>query len=222
MRDLLVTALVFGSIPFIFRQPYIGILVWFWLSYMNPHRLAWGFASDFPFAQVIAIVLIVATLMSKEMKKIPMNPLVVVWGLFIVWMGLTTVFAFYPHFAILEYERVIKIQLLIFFALMLVRTKERIILMMWVTVVSLGFYGIKGGIFTILTGGGARVWGPWGSFVEDNNALALAILMILPLMNFLRVESKRRWVRWGLLGAMGLCAISALGSQSRGALLGAW
>ena len=50
MRDILVTLTIFGSIPFILVQPHIGVLVWSWISYMNPHRYTWGFAFDFRFA----------------------------------------------------------------------------------------------------------------------------------------------------------------------------
>ena len=39
MRDLLVTGIVFGVLPFVFKRPWIGILLWSWLGYMNPHRL---------------------------------------------------------------------------------------------------------------------------------------------------------------------------------------
>ena len=42
LRDLLVFAIVFGSIPFILRRPWIGVLMWVWISVMNPHRLSWG------------------------------------------------------------------------------------------------------------------------------------------------------------------------------------
>jgi hypothetical protein len=52
MRDLLVTAIVFGVLPFIFKRPWIGIMLWCWLGYMNPHRLAYGFAYNFPFVMV--------------------------------------------------------------------------------------------------------------------------------------------------------------------------
>lgn len=55
MRDILVTALILGSLPFILRRPYIGILVWAWVSYMNPHRLTWVFAYDLPFAQIVGV-----------------------------------------------------------------------------------------------------------------------------------------------------------------------
>jgi len=38
MRDILVTAIVFGTLPFILKRPWVGILLWCWLGYMNPHR----------------------------------------------------------------------------------------------------------------------------------------------------------------------------------------
>jgi hypothetical protein len=46
MRSLLVALLVFGSLPIIIVRPHVGVLVWSWIGYMNPHRLTWGFAYD--------------------------------------------------------------------------------------------------------------------------------------------------------------------------------
>jgi hypothetical protein len=37
MRDILVTLIVFGALPFVFKRPYIGVLLWVWISVMNPH-----------------------------------------------------------------------------------------------------------------------------------------------------------------------------------------
>src|SRR5262245_15052453 len=53
MRDLHVTALIFASLPYIFKRPYVGVLVWTWISFMNPHRLTWGFAFNMPFAMIV-------------------------------------------------------------------------------------------------------------------------------------------------------------------------
>ena len=61
--------------------------------------------------------------------------------------------------------------------------------------------------------------GPAGSFIADNNGVALAIVMTIPLLRYLQLQATNRWIRWGLVGAMILCGFSALGSQSRGALL---
>ncbi len=187
---------------------------------MNPQRLTWGFASDLPFSLVVGIATLAATLLSKERKRIPLTGLTLLWVLFVVWMGVTTIFAIYTNSAWIQYERVLKIQLMSFVTILLINSRERLRLLIWVIVLSLGYYGVKGGIFTIISGGDYHVWGPPGSFVEGNNELALALLMILPLMQYLRTTSPHRWVRLGLLASMVLCAFSIVGSQSRGALIG--
>ncbi len=85
---------------------------------------------------------------------------------------------------------------------------------------SVGFYGIKGGIWTILAGGGGgRVWGPPGSMIEDNNGLGLALVILVPFMYYLYQVTSKKYVRWGLLVGGMLTCISVFGSQSRGAFL---
>lgn len=221
MRDLLVTLIVLGAIPWILMRPYIGVLVWSWLGYMNPHRLGWGFAYDFPFAQITAIVLFASLIFSKEPKKIPITPLTTVWILFVIWMCITTPFAIFPEFANDYLIRVIKIQIPVFITMMLFLSKERIDALIWVIFISIGFFTVKGGLFTILTGGSFRVWGPPSSFIEGNNELALASLMVVPLVNYLRLVSTNKWIKRALLVSMVLMIVSAIGSQSRGALLAA-
>ena len=56
LRDPFVFAIVFGSLPFILRRPHVGVLMWVWISVMNPHRLAWSWAYNFNFAAIIAAV----------------------------------------------------------------------------------------------------------------------------------------------------------------------
>ena len=220
MRDLLVALIVFGFIPLILARPYVGVLVWSWFSYMNPHRLTWGFAFYFPFAKFIAIALLISLVFSKERKHVPTTPLTVIWWIFIAWMGVTTLFALYPDDAQFQLERVYKIQLVTFLTLMIMGTKERLNMLIWVIVFSIGFYGVKGGIFTLLHGGAYRVFGPFDSFISDNNHLALALLMTLPLMRYLTLISKNIWIRWGLVVAMILMGVSIVGSYSRGAFIG--
>jgi putative inorganic carbon (HCO3(-)) transporter len=63
------------------------------------------------------------------------------------------------------------------------------------------------------------VWGPPGTFIEDNNELALALIMTVPLMRYLQLQFRNKWVRLAFYPAMMACVLSALGSHSRGALL---
>jgi probable O-glycosylation ligase (exosortase A-associated) len=220
MRDLVVTLLVFGSLPIVLIRPYIGILVWSWLGYMNPQRLTWGFAYEIPFSLVVGIVTLIAMMFSSESKRIPVTWLTTLWAIFLVWMTVTTVFAVYPETAWPEWETVMKIQLMTLATIAVINTRERIRMLVWVIVLSLGYYGVRGGIVTILTGGSVQVWGPDNTFIAGNNEVALALLMAVPLMQYLRITSSKRWVRVGLLGAMVLCAFSVVGSQSRGAFVG--
>lgn len=220
MRDIFVFLVVLGSIPFILKRPIIGIVIWTWLGYMNPHKLSWGFATDFPFAQIVALVTLVSLLISKEPKKIPWTKETIVLAFFIVWMCITTAFALYPSIAIVQLDKVLKIQLMTFVSLILLTERKHIDLVVWAVALSLGFYGIKGGIFTILTGGAYHVYGPPGTFIGGNNEVGLALLMTIPLIRYLHLEAKQGWLKLGLTGAIVLSLVSILGTQSRGALVG--
>ncbi|MAZ90113.1 MAG: putative O-glycosylation ligase, exosortase A system-associated [Cellvibrionaceae bacterium] len=223
MRDLFVTAVILGSIPYIIKRPWIGVLMWSWISYMNPHRLTWGFAFDMPFAQIIAIVLVLAIVMDKSKKSIPTDTTVMIWGMFLFWITVTSIFAMFPSSAWVLYGKVMKIQFVTFLTMLLITDQKKINYLIWIIVLSIGFFSVKGGVFTLVSGGGYRVWGPPGGYIEENNSLAMATLMIVPLMVYLFqiTPSEKKWLRYGIAGAIVLSLLSALGSQSRGALLAA-
>ncbi|HSD74752.1 MAG TPA: DUF5935 domain-containing protein, partial [Steroidobacteraceae bacterium] len=65
MRDLLLLLIMAGLMPFILARPTTGVLVWSWLGYMNPHRLTWGFAYNFPFVLVAALATLIAMPFSR-------------------------------------------------------------------------------------------------------------------------------------------------------------
>ncbi|QBQ54510.1 putative O-glycosylation ligase, exosortase A system-associated [Nitrosococcus wardiae] len=220
MRDLAVFLAVFGTLPFILARPWVGILVLSWIGYMNPHRLAWGFAYDFPFAQVVAMTLFLSILLSKEPKRIPWTRETVVLLLFTLWMLVSTIDAQFSYLAWEQWDKVWKIQLIVFLTLMLITDKQRITLLVWVIVLSIGFYGVKGGLFTIFTGGSSRVLGPPQSFIETRGAIALALNMVIPLMRYLQLQTQNPSARMAFTLAIGLTVFAVVGTQSRGGLLG--
>ncbi|MGE5027692.1 MAG: putative O-glycosylation ligase, exosortase A system-associated [Betaproteobacteria bacterium] len=219
MRDYLVALIVFGALPYILTRPHLGVLLWTWLGIMNPHRLGWGFANIFPFAAIVGVVTMLSYLVSREPKRIPWAATTIFLVLFILWMNVTTVFALVPDQALPQWSKVMKIQLMILLTMMLMYDQKRLHTLAWTIVVSLGFYGVKGGIFTILTGGKFMVLGPEGTFIAGNTEIALALTMVLPLMRYLQVTSENKWVRRGLVAAMLLTGLAIIGSYSRGALL---
>ncbi len=220
MRALLVTLMVFASLPFILRQPHIGIYVWSWLGYMNPHRLAYGFAADFPFAQIVAVVTMVAILFAKIPKKIQWTPETRILLLLVLWMFITTLFADIPGAAWAKWDKVWKVQLFVFLTLMLITTPQRLNLLIWVIALSLGFYGVKGGFFTINTGGSYLVLGPQGTFIGARGEIGTALNMIIPLLRYLQLNARNMWIKHGLTAAMILTGFAVIGTHSRGAFLG--
>jgi len=220
VRDLVITAIVIGLLPFILRSPRLGAYVWAWISMMIPHRAAYGFARTMPFGQMVAIATLVAFLFSKERRPFPVNAVTVVYLALIFWMTITSFFAINsPQVVLDRWVFVVKIHVMLFVTLMLIRGREQIERLIWVIALSIGFYGVKGGIWTVLTGGGGRVYGPDGGMAADNNALGLALVMLLPFFHYLYKMATRRVVRLGLLFCFVTITLSILGSQSRGALL---
>ena len=221
MRSLLVALLVFGSVPLIVIKPHVGVLVWSWLGYMNPHRLTWGFAYDFSFAMVVGVVTIAAWLFSREPKTVPWHPLVLLLAVFAAWVSFTTLFATYPDHAQWKWDRTVKILLFNgFVTLGLITTRQRLDALIWVIVLSLGFFALKGSVFTLLTGGIYRLQGPSGSFIADNNQFGMALLMTLPLARYLQLTAQSRWVRLGLAVMIACFLVAVLGTYSRGAVVG--
>lgn len=219
MRDLLMLGIVLGALPFALRHTWVGVLLWTWISIMNPHKLAFGFANNAPWAAVVAGVTLLSLFMTRDKLSIPWEPPVKVLIAFVVWMCITTAFALYPAISWDQLSKVLKIQLMTMVALAALKERKHIELFVWVNALSIGFYGLKGGIFTIRSGGAGTVEGPPGGFIEGNNELALALVVTIPLLNYLRLFAPQRWVRRGLFAVMLLSAVAAIGTQSRGALL---
>lgn len=220
MRDILVTVIIFGLLVMAARNPRIGAYLWAWLAMMIPYRMAFGFARTLPFAYMTAIVTLVGLLFSKERRPFPIVSITVVQLVFIGWMTVTSLFAINSFELVLaQWIVVLKIHGMLFATMMLIRGREQLERLVWIVTLSISFYGVKGGLWTLVTGGGGRVWGPPGGVIEGNNELGVALVLVLPFLYYLYQISIRRWLRYGLLICIGLLGFGILGTQSRGALL---
>lgn len=219
MRDILIIAIVAVCAIIALRRPWVGIMLWTWLSIMNPHRYAWGLAYEAPLAAIAAISTLLGYLLTKERQSPFQGVPVVVFVLLSIWITLSWLLGVDIEGDYEQWTKVMKIYFMTFVALMLLDSKFKIIAFAWVTTFSLALLGAKGGVFTILSGGAHRVWGPSGSFIADNNHFALALIMTIPLLYFLQQQIVHGWKRHAMTIIMVLCATAAIGSYSRGALL---
>jgi probable O-glycosylation ligase (exosortase A-associated) len=231
MRDLAVILLFSGAGLYALRKPYIAALLWTWIGLMNPHRLGWGMAYEMPFAMAAGAILVFSMLINSQKVRWTFAYPTPVLLVFIAWMGITTAFAIFASESLSRYVEVLKVLLMLIPLAAVIRTREEILGLIVVVAGSLAFFGIKGGIFTAVSGGDFRVWGPPASVIEGNNELAVALIITVPLIYFLATQAaalrtlpvisrvSEKWIKLFMYLSMFLCLISAIGSHSRGALL---
>jgi probable O-glycosylation ligase (exosortase A-associated) len=220
MRDYFLFVVLGLALLFAVARPLWGLAIWSWLGYMSPHRLAYGFIRDLPVVWPAVGVTVIALLFNwKDRMRWRWTPVTLAWALLVAWFLGMSLFALYPELAAAEISRTWKIQLMVLITYFIVRDRRGIDLMVWVIVMSIGFYGFKGGLFTLATGGRFMVWGPPGTFLEGNNEIALALTMMLPLLWYLSRQATNQWLKRALMLGFVLCLVSVVGSYSRGAYL---
>jgi probable O-glycosylation ligase (exosortase A-associated) len=169
---------------------------------------------------LVAVFTLISLAYSKERKLPPQDATFALLVVFFLWMTLNSAIGVWPAQAWLHWDQTWRLMLLGLLVAATATNKVRIHALVMVWTLSLAFYGVKGGGFTLMNGGTNHVIGPPNSTIADNNQLALAILMSLPLANYLRIHSGNMLVRRVILISMILCLVSVLGSYSRGAFVG--
>jgi putative inorganic carbon (hco3(-)) transporter len=219
MRVLMLLMVFLGLSGTALVVPHVGVLVWTWIAVMVPHQLTWDIAANWNLVFVVALATALSWVLSAEPKRLPLDATTALILLFMTWMTVSTVFALVPAQSWGLWDRYFKFMVLIVAILGLMHRKSRIHALIWVLVLSVGYYGVKGGGFTLATGGLYTVLGPDHSMLGDNNQLAVGLAMTIPLINYLRLNSENRLIRMGLVLAAALCLIAIIGSYSRGGLL---
>ncbi len=221
MRGLIFLLGMGGLLPMAIATPMVGVIAYYWISFMSPQMEVWGIAAAPPWALLSVLATLLGCVVAGEPKRLPRNGTVVLVILFVILTTISSLFALGPRSLVLPYWS--QIAKTLFFLLVLaglLTQRHRIHALVWIMVISLGFYGVTGGLFAIVTGGRFHVFGPPASIIGDNNQLAVSLLMVLPLMNYLRLQSGHGVVRKGLVVAMLLTLLSIFASYSRGGLLG--
>lgn len=227
IRDIIVLTLIAASLPFCFLRPFFGILMWTFVSFLNPQSFTYGIAYQSPVAMAIAIPTLAGFLVFSPSWKGAFSRetllLLVLW----LWFTFTTIhntqmteFSYFAADTWRRWEFVSKILLMTVVTTLVVNSWERL---RWVFLVITGafaFLVLKAVPFMILTGGSFRLYGPRGTMLADNNDLGLALNMTLPMFYFLARTESNRWIK-RFMRFMIVATIPAIFfTYSRGALIG--
>lgn len=234
MRDYTLFLIIMVLVPIILARPWVGVPAWFWVGLMAPHGHTWTFMRTFPIATVIGLTTLVALLLAKDRRPLPVTREIIILGLFVTYVTMTSYFAVNSSGAWDFWQHFMKILLITLVTPMLIYGDRRIQWLLLVITFSIAFYGLKGGIFTLSTGGNYHVLGPPGSYLQGNTYIGLAMVMVLPLILVSARMFNERWsdlgwplisrfskpLGWGIYAVFWLTVIATLATYSRGALLG--
>jgi len=223
MRDIPLLLGVLAMMPMILMRPHVGVLAWCWTALLVPNSYVYGIATGVRFNFWIAVVTIVAWLISpREPKRIPMNATSVLLVLFLAWGTLSSMMSIGPLDIVTwgEWEKFAKTLALAFVILVVMRGESRVKALFFAIVLSMGFHGVIEAAKFILTAGGHKIFGPGSSVIADNNQFALAIIMTIPILIYLLRHSANVLVKAGIVGGIFMLIVTVIGTGSRGGLIG--
>jgi len=219
MRDIVVLIFLFGCIIAALKQPWYGVLSLAIFSYLNPHAYAWGFVRSLPVYYVLFLVVAFRTFVTQDKQTLPKDWRIKVFIMLWIYFGITSTQAYMQDVVWQRYWMITKIYLPFYFTLVLINTRQKLYCLIVTIAASIGIVAVKGGLFAILHGFSARVYGPPSTQFEENNAFAVAMLITIPLILIWQKQERRPWLKKGLLFAIPIIYASSLSSWSRGALL---
>ncbi|MBI0537612.1 putative O-glycosylation ligase, exosortase A system-associated [Roseomonas sp. KE2513] len=220
MRDAAFVATMVLLLPLAVARPFVGVLLLTWLLLMGPERLVYGPAASMPWLLMVFATTLFGCLLAGEPRRLPLNATTL---LILALMGLFTVTALVapsnPAASLAKWEGIETTLVALLLTAAMLTDRRRLHALVWVMVIAIGYYGVRSGVLSAVSGGAYRQWAPEGLPIAERGPLATAAVVALPLMNYLRLQSRNAVARVGLVGAMGLCLLAVLGSGSRGALL---
>ncbi|HEX5758295.1 MAG TPA: putative O-glycosylation ligase, exosortase A system-associated [Thermoanaerobaculia bacterium] len=219
MRDILVLAAVYASLPLILFSPFSGLMVYSWLAYMRPQDLGWGMTKVMPLSEWVAIALAVGLVLTIGRERLlAFRPQTILLLLLCGWISVTVMTALIPELSAEIYGNYWKAILIGVLTTGLVRDKHRLRLLLLLIAFSIGFLGAKHGIHGLVRGGARFDHGP-GGLMNDNNTFALALNMALPLLVGFATIDRSKLVRWTAAGMAMLSMLTIFFTFSRGGLL---
>tara|TARA_R110002096_G_scaffold436105_1_gene668151 strand:- start:174069 stop:175322 length:1254 start_codon:yes stop_codon:yes gene_type:complete len=204
-----------SAFPMVLYRYQVGALVIAFISFMYPQSNMYGFALSIEWIDLFFIVTIASYFFKQGYKSYTHHPLITVILILYTWSTITTFMAINYDYSYDSWEKFSKVLVIALLVYAMLGTEKRMVALLKVMVLSYGFYGIKGGLFTIASGGTAHVLGPLSSFFHGNNEMALVLVMTAPFMYFFYSHAENIYQRYFALFCAVLSAIAVLGTQSR-------
>lgn len=219
IRDLILAAILLPCIPLSVMRPFFGLLVFSWLAYMRPGDMTWGI-NQFRPSLWIAVATVAGVFLNKNERLLVLEKRTLLMGALLAAVGAATLLATNPQLALADttaggFFQVAKVIFIAMLTTGLVRTKDRVRLLMLVIAGSIGLLAMKSFVGGVLNPGVA-MHGP-GGMIRDNNDYGLFLVMAVPLIAYAsQAEKDSPLLRAGLVIMAVACVAGVLLTRSRG------
>jgi len=182
MRDLLLLVVLLGAMPFALARPVLAAAIYIVISVGSFHKLAFGFAAQFPWAAIYFAVLLISVMFSAKASFALGLKRYAVFLPFLLVVTLSTLVHHAQPWSLDRFLYFVKIQAALVLTLASIRSRKDLLWILSALVASVAFHAVKGAysVLNVFTSKG--ISGPPDSMIADNNHFAVALVMCLPLL----------------------------------------
>ncbi|KLE34211.1 putative O-glycosylation ligase, exosortase A system-associated [Aurantiacibacter luteus] len=227
MRDLVLLAFIAAVMAMGLKRPFLWVLLYIYVDIVAPQKVAWGVLTQLSISLVVFVLAFVGyfALDSKKGSRFTGRQGLIL--LFLLWCGMTTLWADFQDSAWEKWDWVWKGLVFAAFLPLTLRTRLRVEAAALVMVLSAATIIIPAGIKTIFSGGGG--YGNLASLVAENTGLyegstlsTVAVAMIPLVLWSARWSTIVTERRLAMVFAVALCFAALLvpvGTQTRTGLV---
>lgn len=222
LRLLLIAFLLAIALGMAIANPFGALIAYQWFAYFRPQEWVWTDITGLRLSLVLGLILVFRCLAAGVWPNLS-HRMSIGMLVFLLTGIVAQSNAIRPDIGWQWVDHFARLTLLTLLMISLVNTPRRLFLAVLVIAASLGIRSAKAGLTSLLSGGFRIAEGYGGSFT-DNNAFALAMVMIMPMLwalsNAIPEQWKfRRTLAWSLRMATLFTAYAVVSTYSRGALL---
>ncbi len=215
MRELFVILVVLACCSASIAAPQIGLLGYIGFALSRPDELAY---SELPFSMLLAIVLILTSLFREPFRigTVFRSPISLGVILLQLPIGLSVLMAVHPQLCTFGYSKYIKVVITMFTIPWLVYSEVWLRRLVLTIAFALGLIAVKFALFAVKSGGAVQFQKGHAGFMSDNNGLALAMAMLIPICWHARKLVEERWLKFALIGCTTCAVVTIVLTYSRG------
>jgi putative inorganic carbon (HCO3(-)) transporter len=220
MRELILILMVGVLSLAAIVNPRIGILGYLWFALCRPDALAYSMGR-YPYSLALSAAVILGSLrvVITRVGNLFVSLIPLQFFLLLCVFGVSTIQAVDKNASMMALDQFLRMSVVLFLIPVLIDTIEDLRWAILISAFSIGFIGFYFG-FTALARGGVYIYEGVGGSIGDNNMMAIALVVGIPLCWYGIRMAEWLWLKF-LLGAMIFGSVATIVmTLSRGAFLG--